>query len=144
MTINSAPTPEEASEIFTRIRDILESAKNNVARTVNTTQVVSNWLIGREIVEQQQHGDTRAAYGKSLLVTLSSKLRDCFGRGFSVDNLEAFRKFYLEYPTLISVTASRIFPHDGLVLPASELQQEIQRELRYLDSKKSDTSGGQS
>jgi len=90
----------ENNALFTRVRDILESAKSNIARTVNATQMVSNWLIGREIVEQK-HGDKRVTYGKSLLVALSGKLGEHFGRGFSVANLE--------YPKLISVTASRIF-----------------------------------
>jgi len=93
--------------IFARVRDILESAKSNVARTVNTTQVVANWLIGREIVEEQQQGEKRAGYGKNLLIELSLQLKHAFGRGFSVDNLEAFRQFYLVYPSLISDTLLR-------------------------------------
>ena len=49
--------------LYGRIRSILESARASVARTVNTTQVVANWLIGREIVEDQQQGKKRAGYG---------------------------------------------------------------------------------
>ena len=46
--------------IYDRIREILESARAGVARTVNTTQVMANWLIGREIVEEEQKGKARA------------------------------------------------------------------------------------
>jgi hypothetical protein len=46
--------------LYERIRQILESARSSVARTVNTTQVVANWLIGREIVEEEQRGKRRA------------------------------------------------------------------------------------
>jgi predicted nuclease of restriction endonuclease-like (RecB) superfamily len=88
--------------IYDRIREILESAKSHVARTVNTTQVISNWLIGREIVEEEQHGKKRAGYGEALLKTLSSLLTTEFGRGYSVDNLEAFRDFFLTYPNLLA------------------------------------------
>ena len=49
----SLPAREKVS-LYKRIRQILESARTNVSRTVNTTQVVSNWLIGREIVEQMR------------------------------------------------------------------------------------------
>ena len=49
---NSSP----ATALYSRIREILESARTNVARSVNTTQVVSNWLVGREIVEEEQSG----------------------------------------------------------------------------------------
>ena len=107
MTKEVAVSSVESSAIFERIQNILESARSNISRSVNTTQVVSNWLIGREIVEEQQQGEKRASYGKSLLVELSRQLGASFGRGFSVDNLEAFRQFYLGYPQLISDTVSR-------------------------------------
>ena len=93
--------------LYGRIRDILQAARANVVRTVNTTQVVANWLIGREIVEAEQRGQQRADYGAALLAGLSARLAQDFGRGWSVDNLEAFRQFYLLYPRLISETASR-------------------------------------
>ena len=98
-------TPPAA--LYGRIRDILQAARANVVRTVNTTQVVANWLIGREIVEAEQRGRQRADYGVALLAGLSARLARDFGRGWSVDNLEAFRQFYLLYPRLISETASR-------------------------------------
>lgn len=101
----SKPAPPAA--LYSRIRDILQAARANVVRTVNTTQVVANWLVGREIVEAQQHGKQRAAYGAELLAGLSARLTQDFGRGWSVDNLEAFRQFYLLYPRLISETVFR-------------------------------------
>ena len=91
-----------ASTLYHRIRDILESARANVARTVNTTQVVANWLIGREIVEEEQAGKRRAVYGTEQLRELAARLRAGFGSGYGVDNLELFRRFYLEYPQLLS------------------------------------------
>ena len=53
--------------------------------------------IGRLIVENEQQGEARAAYGKGLLKELSQKLTTRFGKGFSVDNLERMRKFYVVY-----------------------------------------------
>jgi len=47
-------------ELYERVKQILESARVTAARSVNTTQVVANWLIGREIVEEEQKGKTRA------------------------------------------------------------------------------------
>jgi predicted nuclease of restriction endonuclease-like (RecB) superfamily len=98
---------KRSPDIYKRIREILDSARVGVARTVNTTQVVSNWLIGREIIEDDQKGVHRAGYGEALLKDLSSKLTRDFGRGYSVDNLESFRLFYSAYPSLISETPSR-------------------------------------
>ena len=95
-----------ATSLFERIRKILESARANVARTVNTTQVVANWLVGREIVEDEQQGEPRAGYGEAVLKELSDALQARFGRGYSVDNLEAFRKFFLTYPKLVEVSST--------------------------------------
>jgi predicted nuclease of restriction endonuclease-like (RecB) superfamily len=99
----TGPSPSNAPDgLYQRIREILESARAGVARTVNTTQVVSNWLIGREIVEEQQSGETRAGYGKHLLADLSKRLLSDFGRGYSITNLEHFRDFFLTYTDLVS------------------------------------------
>lgn len=102
------PRPPAPVALVGRIREILESARTSVVRTVNTTQVVTNWMIGREIVEAEQRGRSRAEYGARLLAGLSAQLTRELGRGWSVDNLEAFRQFYLQYPQLISETVSRI------------------------------------
>ncbi len=53
--------------LYSRVRELLDSARANVARSVNSTQVVANWLIGREIVEEQQRGRKRASYGKQVV-----------------------------------------------------------------------------
>lgn len=86
--------------LYQRVRQILEAARTGITRTVNTTQVVANWLIGREIVEEEQRGKIRAGYGERLLLDLSRRLQEEFGRGYSVDNLQWFRQFYLLYPQL--------------------------------------------
>ena len=65
------------------------------------------WEIGRRIVEEKQGGEKRAEYGKALIKKLSIELAQDFGKGFSVDNLENMRKFYLAYPK--SETVSRKF-----------------------------------
>ena len=57
----------------TSVRQILESARAGVARTVNTTQAVANWLIGREIVQEEQLGKKRAGYGRKVLADLCSR-----------------------------------------------------------------------
>jgi DUF1016 N-terminal domain/YhcG PDDEXK nuclease domain len=93
--------PRKSTSIYNRVRQILESARASAARSVNTSQVMAYWLIGQEIVEEQQRGQRRADYGARLLKELSSRLHTDFGKGFSVNNLEHFRDFYLTYPDLI-------------------------------------------
>ena len=114
-TPKAVSTESAALALYGRVRDILQAARNQAARSVNTAQVVANWLIGREIVEDEQRGQHRADYGARLLAGLSSQLSLDFGRGYSVDNLEAFRQFYIDYPQLISETVSRKLGHAGPV-----------------------------
>ena len=77
---------------------LLESARRASARAVNALMTATYWEIGRRIVEHEQGGAKRAAYGKELIQRLSSDLTATFGRGFGVDNLELFRAFYVVYP----------------------------------------------
>jgi hypothetical protein len=60
--------------------------------------VEAYWLIGKRIVEQEQHGEERAVYGEGVLKELSKALTTEFGKGFSYSNLYNFRQFYLTYP----------------------------------------------
>lgn len=74
----------------------------------------SYWEIGRRIVEFEQGGENRAAYGQALLPKLSADLTRQFGRGFGADNLELMRLFYQTYPAAtISESLVRKSPHPG-------------------------------
>lgn len=96
-------TTKSKSPLYRRIRQILESAQARVARTVNTTQVVANWLIGLEIVEEEQKGRRRAGYGERLLRDLAEAIQKEYGSGYGLTNLKLFKKFYLEYPGLTGI-----------------------------------------
>jgi hypothetical protein len=86
--------------LYGRVRQILESARASAARSVNTAQVVANWMVGREIVEEEQHGQERAGYAEGLVAALSERLGGDYGAGYSVQNLWYMRQFYLAYPRL--------------------------------------------
>lgn len=76
----------------------VESARRIAARSVNALMTASYWEIGRNVVEFEQHGEQRAAYGENLLERLSADLTQRFGRGFSRQNLQQMRTFYLCWP----------------------------------------------
>ncbi len=95
---SKSPSPgEPLLPLVKEIRDLVQSARRTAAQNVNTLQVVTNFEIGRRIVEYEQKGSKRAAYGKQTLIELSSRLTEELGRGFSERNLESMRRFYLEY-----------------------------------------------
>jgi hypothetical protein len=80
------------------ISSVIDAARKSAARSVNCIMTAAYWLVGRRIVESEQKGEKRAAYGQELLKRLSVDLGQRFGRGFGVDNLQRFRAFYLVYP----------------------------------------------
>jgi predicted nuclease of restriction endonuclease-like (RecB) superfamily len=84
--------------VRTTIVDMLEAARRTAARTVNELMTATYWEIGRHIVEFEQHGADRAAYGEALIERLSGDLTQRFGRGFSRQNLQQMRTFYLGWP----------------------------------------------
>jgi len=86
-----------AELLLLEIRQLILSARNLVSRNVNLLQVMTNFEIGRRIVEHEQQGQLRATYGKEVLKELSDRLSGEFGRGFSRSNLEYMRKFYILY-----------------------------------------------
>lgn len=90
------------------IRELLHAGRNIAYRSVNSVMINTYWKIGKRIVEQEQHGKTRADYGEYLLVNLSRYLTDCFGKGFSVANLKNIRQFYKTFPVLDELATQRV------------------------------------
>jgi predicted nuclease of restriction endonuclease-like (RecB) superfamily len=84
-------------QLFKNIKTLVEQSRRELYTVANITLVETNYYIGRMIVEYEQQGSNRAAYAKETLKNLSAKLADTLGSGFSVDNLENMRKFYLVY-----------------------------------------------
>ena len=92
--------------LFERISALIEKSRKEVATAVNIAEVYTKYEIGRYIVEDEQEGKARAAYGKQVLPILSQKLTDKFGSGWSLETLKSARKFYSVYaPQAIRSTA---------------------------------------
>lgn len=105
--------PIAYGDIHTGIVELLESARRAAARSVNALMTASYWEIGRRIVEFEQGGRGRAAYGEALIERLASDLTQRFGRGFSQRNLEQMRQFYLcwSIPQTVSAESSLLPIH---------------------------------
>ncbi|HEY5894837.1 MAG TPA: DUF1016 N-terminal domain-containing protein [Chthoniobacterales bacterium] len=71
-------------KILQRIRTIWDSARGQAARSVNIAHVCANWLIGREIVEEEQAGEERAEHGATLIQSPSEQSTGEYDSGFSV------------------------------------------------------------
>lgn len=86
------------AQLLQDIRKVIDAARHNVVRTVNSIMVQTYWQIGRLIVEHEQKGQSRAEYGKQQLEQLSRTLRTEYGKGFDVSNLRNMKKFYSLFP----------------------------------------------
>jgi predicted nuclease of restriction endonuclease-like (RecB) superfamily len=84
-------------ELFQQVVALLQDARQQVLRTVNSTMTYTYFEIGRRIVQEEQNGKERAEYGKKILKGLSEQLTNEFGKGFSLRNLEQIRQFYFTY-----------------------------------------------
>lgn len=91
--------------LVSEIRFIIESARTNAVRSVDFCRVQMYWQIGRRIVEEEQGGQARAEYGKSLIKNLAKELEPEFGSGFGKRQLDYSKKFYLEFPIVHTLYA---------------------------------------
>lgn len=107
--------------IYQQVAELLQNARQQVLRTVNSTMTITYFEIGRIIVEEEQNGKDRAEYGKQLLQSLSQQLTKEFGKGFSVDNLSNMRKFYLTFS--ISESLTRILQIQKTQSPTTKLNR---------------------
>ncbi len=80
------------------VKDIVDKGRRAAYHAANTAMTSTYWQIGKHIVEEEQNGANRAAYGKQIIDTLTKELASAFGGGFSARYLRAFRKFYLVIP----------------------------------------------
>ncbi len=85
--------------ILVEVSKVIEAARGQAVRSVNAVMTAAYWLIGRRIVEFEQAGEKRAEYGTALIERLAADLTQQFGRGFSRQNIQQMRLFYLFYPT---------------------------------------------
>lgn len=126
--------------LFNAVRSHIDEARRFVVQNVNTAMVYTYYHIGKIIVEDEQSGSERASYAKQTLKILSLKLNQEYGKGYSVDNLEYMRLFYIEYR--ISETPSRIsdipfklsWSHYVQLLKIKELPERKFYELESLTS----------
>ena len=128
----------DLAPLIAEVRNLIQSARKGVASVVDTFQVMTNFEIGRRIVEHEQKGERRAAYGAELLKALSTRLTEEFGKGFSERNLRSFRSFFLTFRERVpniwqqpaaKSNATRISQKASGELGVVEIQQQPAAEL---------------
>ncbi len=107
-------------DIYSSIKELMDNARNKVAREVNNILIQTYWEIGRIIVEEEQGNSDRAEYGKQLVTDLSKRLTKEYGKGFSKSNLFNMRNFYLSFPIFQTLSGKLSWSHYCELLSISD------------------------
>ena len=121
------------STLIKKIRTLVEGARANVARNINKEILQTYWQVGKHIVEYEQKGKIKAAYGKQLLINLSKELSLELGKGFSRSNLTYMRLFYLRFPKSETVSHQLSWSHYFELL---KIDDELERNFYQQQSVK--------
>lgn len=122
MTYDMIPN-SEMTAVVAEIKTVLDAARGNVARQVNSELLNAYWNIGRIIAEYEQSVPERADYGKQTLKELSKALTNEFGKGFSVSNIQFMRRFYQAYQIQQTVSVKLSWSHYCELLSVSDMDK---------------------
>lgn len=111
---------ETINPLVVEIREILDTARRNVAREVNNELIISYWKIGEIIVRYEQNDSIRAGYGDQTLKLLAKSLTAEFGKGFSLANIYNMRLFYQTYSKIQTVSGKLSWSHYCELLSISD------------------------
>src|SRR5262245_12314581 len=101
-------------DLVTQISEIDGAARLAADRALQRILSLRNWLIGACIVEFDQGGEDRAAYGQRLIQKLADALETAGCRGLSWRNLHNYRQVALSYPELDLTTLGHYLAVPGL------------------------------
>jgi len=102
---NMIATPNNV--LLSDVKQIVEEGLQKAYHGVNSVMLFTYWLVGQRIVKEEQHGEKRAAYGKTLLKGLANQLVPTYGTSYSERNLYSMRQFYLMFND-IEILNSRV------------------------------------
>lgn len=91
--------------VLSDVKTIIAQGRQTAYQGANAVLIRTYWQVGRRIVEEEQQGEQRAAYGIQLVEGLAQALRPIYGNAYSLRNLQYMRQFYLYFKDLEIVNA---------------------------------------
>lgn len=116
-------------QLYKQVQEIIETSRTAACRAVNISMVQAYWNIGRLIVEEEQKGEQKAAYGKQIIDGLSKRLQKQYGKGFDNTNVWNIRRFYSVFPILDALRRELSWTHYRLLM---RIEKEPARQF-YLE-----------
>jgi len=111
MITSEAENGKKLRVLLDSVRALIQQARQQALKAVDTIQVNTCWEIGRHIVEFEQGGSDRAEYGKGLVRELARALTTEFGKGFDASNLWHMRRFFLAFPKIDALRRELSWTH---------------------------------
>lgn len=119
------------NQLIDSVKELILIARQRVYTMANSALLETYWQIGKLIVEDEQHGNVKAQYGKATLKNLSEALTLEFGKGYDYTNLTNMRNFYMAFPILDAVRQELSWTHYRLL---SRLDSETKRNYYLQES----------
>lgn len=104
------------ADLLGSLRGLIAQSRQQALRAVDNIQVLTYWQVGQHIVEFEQRGESRAAFGSRLMAQIAQQLTQEFGKGFDATNLRHMRGFYLAFPIRDAVRRELSWTHYRLLL----------------------------
>jgi predicted nuclease of restriction endonuclease-like (RecB) superfamily len=117
--------------LYSNVKQIIEEARNNVYKAANFAMVQAYWRIGKLIVEEEQNGKERAAYGKQIIEALAIRLTSEYGKGFTETNLKYMRQFCNTFKKSHALRGELSWTHYRLLL---KVEREDARQFYMQES----------
>jgi len=117
--------------LLVQLQLLIRQARQQALRTVDVVQVRTGWEVGRHIVEFEQQGAGRAAYGARLLTRLAARLTAEFGKGFDASNLRYMRLFYQAFPNCDALRHELSWTHYRILLRVEDPKASERAGVRH-------------
>jgi len=119
------PADDAYNQVLDDIRAIIQEGHGRALAAINKEMVQTYWRIGQRIVQEEQRGSGRAAYGEQLLIRLGRVLEQEFGRGFAERSLSNMRQFYQAYPIWSAVRTELGWTHYRTLMRLPDEKREF-------------------
>ena len=123
--VPAMPSTDSVTSLLATLRAVIVEARQQALHAVDVVQVRTCWIVGRHIVEHEQGGAPRAAYGRSVLAQVSTQLSAEFGKGFDVSNLYKMTQFYRAFPNLDALRLNLSWTHYRLLLRVDDADARL-------------------
>lgn len=114
------------------IKKIIVTSRKNIVRKVNHELIAAYWQIGNEIISNEQRNKFDSKSSRQIILSLSKQLTNELGKGFSRSNLFNMRKFYLEYPTVQTLSGQLTWSHicELLIIENNDKRNFYEKEIK--------------